>query len=478
MNLHSSAPARWLDCQAALRPKAPALSDGTRLWSYRGLRTAADRMAARLAAHGVRADTIVTVATGDPLTLTLLHLACPRLGAALLPLDPAMPAESQEAVRAQAGRPAVHLTAAALSGPRPAAPPSPGLQRPDRLHLVIATSGSTGTPKAVMLTGHTLAAHARASNARLGLGAGDAWLVCLPLFHIGGAAILWRCLRAGATIVLGGPFDAANVRAAVARHKVTHVSLVPAMLGRLLDLAPAPPPTLRHILVGGAALSPPLAERARAHGWPVRPTWGMSETCSQTATLAAPGGPWTPGSVGRPLDGLEVEAVAADANGVGRLRIRGPMVMAGYLTPERRPGIGLSDGWLVTNDLGRVAADGTVTVLGRADDMLLSGGKTIHPATVEGLMAACPELGACAVTGRADPVWGDLVAVAYTGPATPDAVLGWARAHLPGALRPRAAVRLATLPVTALGKPDRRRLRRLLEQAGEPAPVGDTEAET
>jgi O-succinylbenzoic acid--CoA ligase len=160
------------------------------------------------------------------------------------------------------------------------------------LALIVATSGSSGAPKGVRLPWRAVAAASRMSARAVGLRANDVWLACLPLYHVGGAMILYRCLRAGATAVVHEGFDVAAVAHALATRGVTHLSLVPPMLAQLLDAAVLPAPTLRCVLVGGAALTPALLKRARAAGWPVRLSYGMTETCA-TALVD-----------GRPLPGV------------------------------------------------------------------------------------------------------------------------------------------------------------------------------
>jgi O-succinylbenzoic acid--CoA ligase len=184
----------------------------------------------------------------------------------------------------------------------------------------------------------------------------------------------------------------------------------------------------------------------------------MSETASQLATLPELPPHWRRGLVGRPLPGAEIR-IDAD----GRLRVRGPMVMAGYANPELRPGDGLEDGWFVAGDLAELTGSGELVIHGRADDLLVSGGKTVSPHVAEDLLAFCPGIGDAAVTGRSDPVWGDVLVLAYSGPAEAAAVLAWCRTNVATAYRPRRVVRLAELPLTSGGKLDRRALRRLAE---------------
>jgi O-succinylbenzoic acid--CoA ligase len=388
----------------------------------------------------------------------------------LFPLDPGLPdpaitdlldqagvslVVSDRAVADRAHLPTTEVLACAMGQQAPWRPP-------EGVALLIATSGSSGGPKVVMLTGAALAAAARASATRTPLGPGDTWLACLPLFHIGGFSILTRCALAGAEALIHERFDATRVMGALTDARVTHLSLVPAMLARLCDFGP-PPGTLRHLLIGGAALATDLAERAAGLGWPIQPTYGMSETASQVATLPALAHPWRAGHVGAPLPGAEV---ALDPE--GRLKVRGPMLMAGYANPDLRPGDGLSDGWFMTADLADIAEDNEIIILGRADDVIISAGKKVLPGMVEDLLARCPMVDAVAVAGRPDAVWGELVVAVFTGAGTPDAVLDWCRAEMPSTLRPRAAVKIGALPLLANGKPDRHALRRLVrEEPGE-----------
>ncbi|WP_412479625.1 class I adenylate-forming enzyme family protein [Azonexus sp. IMCC34839] len=322
--------------------------------------------------------------------------------------------------------------------------------------LIISTSGSEGQPRAAQLSNAQLSSAAKAANLHLDLKSGDVWLNCLPLYHIGGQSILWRCALAGATVVLHEGFEPDAIARDFARHAITHISLVPAMLARLLDAGIAPPPSLRCAMIGGAALSLPLYQRGVAAGWPLRPSYGMSETGAQIATWQPDDGPWHEGLVGRVMPGHEI-AIAAD----GRIRLRGPQLMLGYVD-----GSGLdADGWFTTGDLGRLDAEGRLTVLGRADDMLISGGKNVHPLEVESCLAACPGVIDVAVTGRPDPVWGDLVVALVVGHVDIEELLAHAREHLHSAALPRRVLRLDRLPRNATGKLERTTLRQLAREA-------------
>jgi O-succinylbenzoic acid--CoA ligase len=423
--------------------------------------------AALLRRAGAGDGRTVAVISPAPAVVCVLAHATAALGVPLLPLDPALPDDIVTHLLAQAGTGVVvadrayagyeHVDPAQVLALPAADTAPPSSLAPADIALLIATSGSSGQPRTVMLTARNLEAAAQAAATRTPLHPGDRWLACLPLFHIGGFSILTRCALAGAEAVLQQGFDAARVWQALHTERITHLSLVPAMLAQLLECsAETPPATLRHVLIGGAALPAELAERAAQRGWPLQPTYGMSETASQVATLERLPLPWRTGCVGRPLPGVDV-AVTDD----GRLMIRGPMVMAGYANPEGRRGDGLQDGWFVSNDLAEINDAGELQIIGRADAVIISGGEKVHPALVEEQLLRCPGISAVAVTGRHDATWGEIVTAVYNGTLGEAELLAWCRAHISGALRPRAALRVTVLPQLSNGKPDRQTIRQL-----------------
>jgi O-succinylbenzoic acid--CoA ligase len=141
--------------------------------------------------------------------------------------------------------------------------------------------------------------------------------------------------------------------------------------------------------------------------------------------------------------------------------------MEGYANPERVPGDGLEDGWLRTSDLACLGPGGHLRVLGRADEVVVTGGVKVHPSRVEAVLASAPRVGEVAVLGVPDPVWGQRLVAAYTGGAEVRELDAWCREHLPGAERPRGFVRLSELPTLGSGKRDRARLRELVVAWGE-----------
>jgi O-succinylbenzoic acid--CoA ligase len=313
------------------------------------------------------------------------------------------------------------------------------LRRPveDGDALVVATSGTTGEPKGVVLTHRAVATAAAATSARLGVDpATDAWLACLPLAHVGGLSVVTRALLTATPLVVHPRFDPAEVRAATTggdgTPPVTLVSLVPTALRRL------DPEVFRVILLGGSA--PPSGLPAN-----VVSTYGMTET----------GGGVVYDQV--PLDGVSVR----EHPETGELSIRGPMLLRGY-----RDGAVPTDagGWLPTGDLGSVdRASGRVVVHGRAGDLIITGGENVWPAPVEAVLSRHPGVAEVAVTGRADPEWGqEVVAVVVPATGRPAPTLADLRAlakeHLGPWAAPRRLELVTEIPRTALGKVRRSQL--------------------
>lgn len=421
-------------------------------FSYSNLAENIARRASSLSRLDLTEGCIVAqAATADSLAYNLL--AAQWAGHPFLPLDPATAPIRWPALCAAHTWPMYRLTET-LAGIATKFQQTPFRPAPDAPALLIATSGSEGTPKSVVLAHSALDAAATASNSCIPLTEGDIWLNCLPLHHIGGLSIFWRCFAAGATVRLHDGFSAEHVWKEIATGLASHVSLVPAMLSRLLDVSAgaSPPNHLRCVLVGGAALSRPLWQRARAAGWPLYISYGMSETAAQIALLP-PTEEWREGLVGQPLPGNEIRI-----DDTGRICVRGPQRMLGYLGQPRLS----MDQWWATGDLGQLDANGQLSVLGRADDLLISGGINLHPAEVEGRLATCPGVLDCAVTGTQDPVWGHIVTALIVGDIAPEELANWCREHLPAPMRPRRFVQTQCLPRNGMGKLQRSRLTELL----------------
>lgn len=312
--------------------------------------------------------------------------------------------------------------------------------------VVVRTSGSTGKPKDVVLSHAAVTASARSAQSWLG-GPGQ-WLLDLPPTYVGGLQVLVRSLLAGTNPVMrSGPesFSDAVRRMGTGR---CFTSLVPTQLYRLA--AAGELELLRRfdaVLVGGAALDPDLRRRCRGSGVRVVETYGLSETCG--------------GCVydGYPLDGVGVR-IRAD----GRIELAGPVLFDGYAGQPERTAEVLRDGWLLTSDLGDLDADGRVVVLGRVDDVVVSGGVNVSLPAVTAALQKLPDVVAAVAVGVDDAEWGSRVVACVVLPAdsqTPSlaVIRDFCARTLPRAWAPRAVVRLESVPLLPGGKVDRTALR-------------------
>ena len=304
--------------------------------------------------------------------------------------------------------------------------------------LVAFTSGTTGPPKGVRLTMENLTAAAEASAGHLGHGPDDTWLLAMPLHHVGGITILVRQAWTGGTVRLLPRFDPPSYATALGGS--TMVSVVPTMLRRLVGHGPFD--GLKAVLVGGGPIPDGLLEAAAAIGLPVLPTYGMTETFGQVATLR-------PGSrlerKAHPLPGVDLRIEST-----GRIAVRGRQVSPGYLDePDRE------DPWLETNDLGTLDDDGALRVIGRADSVIVTGGENVNPEHVESVVSQHPDVSGVIVVGVFDDEWGELVACVYTGAVKESDLVAWVTERLPGFMVPRRWLVVEDMPRTPMGKPDR-----------------------
>ncbi len=264
--------------------------------------------------------------------------------------------------------------------------------------VVVRTSGSTGEPKQVALSSSALLASATATLDRLG-GPGS-WLLALPAQYVAGLQVIVRSHLAGVSpVVLSEHRSLSKATEALAARR-RYLAAVPTQLYRWMSSPPDVEALRRYdcVLVGGGAADPDLVERARDAGVAVVTTYGMSETCG-----------------GCVYDGVALDSVAVALGADGRIRLSGPVLFDGYVGDPELTSEVLRDGWLHTPDLGRFEPDGRLEVLGRADDVVTSGGVSISVAAVERRIAAMAEVATCAVVAEPDAEWGSRL-VAFVVP--------------------------------------------------------------
>lgn len=426
-------------------PDAPAWIDAQGVTTFRGLADEARRFLPALAALGPEARVALT-ATPERASVVRL-LAALELGVPVALLHPRW--AEIERTRARAAVEAVDLDALA-----PCDAPTPRAARASDAVLVF-TSGTTGVPRAARLSRAALIASAQASAEVLGEADDDRWLLAMPLAHVGGLSIVLRALRARRPVIATRPDTIASAARA---HRASLLSVVPTMLERLL--AEPPPESLRRVLVGGAACPEPLRQRALAAGWPVRTTYGLTETCAQVATQRGP----TDGGVGPLLPRVELEVRHE------RLFVRGPTLFSGFWG-EPSP---LDDrGFYDTGDFGHLDGRGHLHLLGRRTDLIVSGGENVYPAEVERVLEALPGITAACVFGIPDAQWGSTVAAALVAEPRPSSAE--LAAHLDRYLarykHPRRVAFVEALATAPSGKLDRRRTAEIANDLLSPMPA-------
>jgi O-succinylbenzoic acid--CoA ligase len=385
----------WLALAASDRPDSPALVFGDRTFTYAEIDRAANAVAGMVLGAGLEGSGVAFWGERDPATVAAMWGVC-RAGSTAVPVDSRLPpAEAMQLTRDAGVRGLFPIPVGGIDAllDRRAPAETPGWGPPDPLsRFVVFTSGSEGSHKGVILTGANIAAAVDGSRERLGNGPDDAWLCVLPLFHVGGLSILWRQAEQGAPVVLEERFDPARVADLLGTS--AYASLVPTMLRRVLDAGPVL--AAGRVVVGGGPADPTLLRAALDAGVPALQTYGMTETASQVATVA-PGDEETDlGSAGRPIRGAEVRITD------GRIEVRGPVVSPGYLGESpRAPG-----SWFTTGDLGEIDDRGRLTVIGRADSVIVTGGENVHPAPVERVLRSHPAVVDARVFGVADDEWG------------------------------------------------------------------------
>ncbi|MEE6282560.1 o-succinylbenzoate--CoA ligase [Georgenia sunbinii] len=349
----------------------------------------------------------------------------------------------------------------------PASPPRPAAGTvPPEVAVVVSTSGSTtGTGQRVALDAAAVVASAEATHERLG-GPGQ-WLACLPAHHVAGLQVLLRSVVAGTEPVVLDAADGFRPEALAAAARSmrddvpTYVSLVPTQLARVMAAGPetlAAVSRFGAVLVGGAGTPAALLDQARAAGVRVVTTYGMTET-----------------SGGCVYDGVPLRGVDVEVDDEQRVWLAGPVLARGYLddADATAQAFAVRDGrrWLRTADRGALD-DGALTVLGRLDDVILSGGLNVDAGAVARVVHEDPALAQAVVVGVPDDHWGSLVTVVVTGPPPPLAELrDRIGARLGRAQAPRAVVAVAELPMRGPGKVDRRAVAELARQrlaAGSP----------
>ncbi|UWX57266.1 o-succinylbenzoate--CoA ligase [Chlorobaculum sp. MV4-Y] len=359
----------------------PAIITDERRWSFADLDDDTACIAAAFEANGIRRGDIVAFVAPNSTALVLALMALMRMGAVAAPVNHRFPESHIEGVIARLN-PAMTLDATALEAFVAAAlaltnasfSAATEMERPVS---IIHTSASSGKPKAAM---HSFSNHyysAKGSGENLPFGPGDCWLLSLPLYHVGGYSMLYKCLIDGGALAVPAP--EASLAESLVRFPVTHLSLVPTQLYRMLqtDGGPESLRSLKALLLGGSAVSAPLLREAIRERVPLYLTYGSTEMSTQVTTSPSPVTE-VQGDSGVVLPYREV-AISPD----GEILVKGECLFMGYLDDDGLRTARDSEGWFHTGDMGELSEDARLNVLGRKDNMFISGGENIHPEEIE-----------------------------------------------------------------------------------------------
>jgi O-succinylbenzoic acid--CoA ligase len=512
----------WLRWRSSVSPQALALKVGSLEWSYRELQEKVSALSGVLLSRGIeRGCRVAFLMSPSEHYVALVH-AVARLGAVAVPLnhrgstpellsqlrdsgpslvvyDDALRAKAEELKGRELGRPldarrwgrVSDVVADATSRSRD---PVVG----DRLdtsapHAIIYTSGSTGAPKGVELALSNLMWNAVSVGFRVGASAEDRWLLCMPLFHVGGYTIVFRSVLHGSGIVLHPRFEPERVSMSLDDDGITLASFVPTMLTDVLEARKGKPldPRVRLIFVGGGRPPARLLAAIKKRRLPVLLTYGMTETCSQvavsndwTSSRGPAYNPVLPSEIAVMRSAGRGRVVLASPGEVGEVAVRGPTLFRGYWRKPALARARFKGDWFLTGDMGVLQpsnrahgpATGGVMILGRKEETIVSGGEKVFSAEVESALREHPAVKDAVVFGVDDAKWGQRVvavveakAESHDGPLSASELSAFLGERLGRYKIPKQYHFWAALPRTPTGKPRRAEVRLLIERGEAPS---------
>jgi long-chain acyl-CoA synthetase len=463
----------------------------------------AQRIAAELTELGIRPGERVVVTMANSPEVGIVYQALWRAGAVVTPANFLMGVEDLRHVLSDSGAAAVitttefagkvrdaaaevatlrvlissgddegFLALASLEGAEPA-PIVP--RRDDDLAALLYTGGTTGRSKGVMLSHANLGFTGSAAHASSYVPGVNRGLVSLPLSHAYGLLVTIAGMHSPeqGVVILMRWFEPAAFLELIAEQRIQLTAVVPSMLQILLSqpLEDYDLSSLRYVTSGGSPLAPEVAEQfaRRVPSASVRQGYGLTETAALVSSN--PIGRERPGSVGLPVPGTEVRILDDDGHElprgeVGEICARSPGVMQAYWNSPQATAEALRDGWLHTGDLGYCDREGYVFIVDRKKDLIIRGGFNVYPRDVEDALLEHPAVEAAGVVGRADPIHGEEV-VAFVSPrpgaeVTGEELVQWARRRIGGYKYPREVYVVDAVPLTNVGKIDRKVLREWL----------------
>jgi malonyl-CoA/methylmalonyl-CoA synthetase len=477
------------DVIAKLKAQA---NDPGRVWivggaSYAALLSETGRLANALLSLGLKPGDRLLLQVEKCEAVLSLYLACLRTGVVFLPVNPGYTVAETEHFL-QDAEPALAVTdpgnvaGLATLGARVMALPDlmaladgqgsefddPGLG-PDDLAAILYTSGTTGRSKGVMLSRENLASNAEALVGLWRFTERDVLLHALPVFHTHGLFVATNCvLYSGAAMIFQRAFQPAAVLSALPQ--ATVMMGVPTFYTRLLSdrgLTREATSDVRLFISGSAPLSPAThVEWRERTGHAILERYGMTETNMITSNPYE--GARKAGTVGMPLPGVEVRITGPEGvlppGEAGAIEVRGPNVFKGYWRLPEKTAEEFRDGWFVTGDMGAFDGEGYLSILGRAKDLVITGGLNVYPAEVEAALDDVPGIAASAVIGVPHPDFGEAVVACVVGQVEPESVRAALRERLAAFKIPKRVLVVEDLPRNAMGKVQKAELRRVYQR--------------
>ncbi|GAB3972456.1 long-chain fatty acid--CoA ligase [Actinoallomurus acanthiterrae] len=473
---------RWIRDRARTTPRRTAIVFEDEETTYAELDDRSERLAAGLAARGLRPGDRVATLTDNRPEHAELFFACAKAGLILVPLNVRLTVP-ELAYQVGDAEPAILFAAPGRAVP-PFAGPVLELTRegldavtdgllderdvgPEAGLLIVYTSGTTGRPKGALLS------HANCFWTNLSLDRGcelredDVVLQVLPQFHVGGWNVQpllawWK----GATVVLEPSFDPGRALRLIAERRVTTMMGVPAtyqFMAAQPEFATADLSSLRCVVVGGAPMPEPLLHTWLDRGVRITQGYGLTEAAPNVLCLPPEEVARRIGWAGKPYPHVDVALLGPDGPldgpGRGELVVRGPNVFPGYWRNPAATRDAVPDGWLRTGDVAERDAEGFYRICDRVKDMYVSGGENVYPAEVESVLAAFPGVAEVAVVGVPDERWGEAGCAFVVGNVPVDGLLAHCRERLAAFKVPKHVRLVPALPRSAVGKTLKNELR-------------------
>lgn len=477
--------------RALLTPDRTAIAFNKVQYSFKELYEHSHKTAGKLARHGVKKDLYTAVLLGNHMDTAVILLALQLIGARAVMINSRLTAEEivwqlndsrsafllaeerfQETIAAVKERiSTVKVVTKEKLFQTPFTEPELITEVAlDDVCSVMYTSGTTGAPKGVLQTygNHWWSAVGSALN--LGLREDDCWLCAVPLFHISGYSILMRSIFYGMKMVIHEHFNEKETIQDIREEKVTIMSVVTAMLARILDELKDDklPETFRCMLLGGGPAPLPVLETCVSKQIPVYQTYGMTETASQIVTLSPEYSVKKLGSAGKPLFPASIKIIAGNGTEAkpyqsGEIVVKGPNVAKGYLNYDKNYGRS-EGGWFHTGDIGYLDEEGFLFVQDRRSDLIISGGENIYPAEVEGVLLSHPHVKDAGVIGVEDGKWGQIPVAFIVKKANVNEqeIIDFAKCRLAKYKVPKKIYFIRELPRNASKKLVRRKLREMI----------------